>query len=177
MWLAVTLGHQVRLWPEGERPLQPGRGRDSGVHVHGLSQSLLPSISVFLAVPYLVFLCPQPRGCGLSPEPCWWEVEEALACMCAGSLVSTCARVCWRAQVRKGRARHGVGRLLSGDRQGLAESGQLREVAGLLAQPHHRDRCFSFFMPSEGSGARRGPCLCGSTSRSHSQSSPAQASP
>lgn len=49
-----------------------------------------------------------------------------------------------------------------GTEKGWQRLGQHREVTGLLTKPHHRDRCFSFFMPLGDRVHPRPTCLYGS---------------
>lgn len=97
-------------------------------------------------------LCPRPSRLWVeSQRPCWWEVAGSPVPLyvCHG-LVSMCVHTCaWLCSGLTGQGQLVVLEDFSlGTEKGWQRLGQHREVTGLLTKPYHRDRCFSFFMPS-----------------------------
>lgn len=120
MWRAGTLGRGAPLARRRERP-----GSRAGSGLRHPRQWPFPASSLRFCSgsSFPAFLVPSPRGCGLSPRDLLWDGKEGLAlyvCRQSCGYVCTCVLAC---SGPEGPARHGVGRLLSGDRQGWQRAG------------------------------------------------------
>lgn len=135
-------GSGSSTWRAGARPpCASGLRRQARIR-HPRQRPFSSSLHFCLCSSFPALLVPSPEAVGC-PSPAGGS-GGVLACVCAGSLVRTCARVCW-CEAQEGRARHGVGASLWGQTR-VAESGQRSEGQACRPAPH-RDRCSSSSRP------------------------------